>query len=452
MIGYLDMPSGISGDMMLGCLLDAGWSIDALRDVIARLPVPTDKWELGAETVMKGPMRATQAIVKTPHEHAHRHLSDIRKIIDAAELDDAVKQNAIGAFTRLAEAEARVHGTTPQKIHFHEVGAVDAIIDIVGSCAGLHALGIETLYASALPMGEGWGHSEHGAIPLPAPATLELLAAGGAPTRPANGPGEWVTPTGAALVCQLATFRQPEMELETIGTGAGQKNCDWPNIARLWIGQPAAAGPMVQIDTNIDDMNPELFSPVSDKLFQLGARDVWLTPTQMKKGRPAVVLSVLAPAAAESIIAETLLRETTTLGVRVHRVHRHIARRDMRTIDTPHGSVRIKLKWIDRDLVGSTPEFEDCKHRAAEANVPVRVVYEAAMAAAHAAFMHADESTTPSHSHGPTHDHAHTGHSRDEAHGHNHAHSHGDGHTHEPAGDHSHGHTHDHDHDDAHKH
>jgi len=383
MIGYLDLPAGLSGDMFLGCLVHAGWEVGALRATIARLPLGSKEWEIDARRVLKGPIAATLVDVRTSEGHHHRHLSDVVGIITAAGLAPAVRDRAVAVFERLAAAEAAVHGTTPDRVHFHEVGAVDAIIDIVGACAGLDALGITALHASAVPLGEGWVETAHGRLPLPAPATLELLAAAGAPTRPAPGPGELVTPTGAALLAALAAFGQPAMTLQRIGVGAGQRDTAWPNVARLWLGEPGPAGPLVQIDTNIDDMNPQLYAAVCDRLFSEGARDVWLTPVQMKKGRPGVVLSAIVAAADEDKVADLLLRETTTLGVRIHRLAgRHEARREMREVATPFGAVRVKVKWIGADAAGAAPEYDDCARLAQERAVPTRVVYEAALAEA----------------------------------------------------------------------
>ena len=385
MIAYLDIPSGISGDMFLGCLVDAGWSIERLKFTIAQLRLPTEEWSIEARQVMKGPLRATLVDVQAAEGHHHRHLKDIRAIIEASDLPKNVQERALAVFLRLAGAEAKVHGTTVDKIHFHEVGAVDAIIDIVGVCAGLAELNITKLYASPFPLGAGWAQTDHGQIPLPAPATLELLAAAKAPTRPAPGPGEWVTPTGAALVSEFAEFAQPFITLEKIGTGAGQKTTPWPNVARLWLGNAAARGPLVQLDTNIDDMNPQLYAAVSDKLFAAGAKDVWFTPIQMKKNRPAILLSALGSAASEAALSRVMLEETTTLGVRVHELdHRHEARRKMHTVETPFGAVQVKTKWLDDQAIAAMPEYDDCRALAEAAKVPVRTVYEAATAAAQA--------------------------------------------------------------------
>jgi uncharacterized protein (TIGR00299 family) protein len=323
------------------------------------------------------------------------------------------------------------------------VGAADALIDIVGTCAGVAALDIDQLCCAALPLGEGWAKTAHGQIPLPAPATLEILAAAQAPTRPAPGPGEWVTPTGAALVAQLARFEQPVMELTRIGTGAGQRDCPWPNVARLWIGQPQSAGAMVELQTNIDDMNPQLFAAVSDALFAAGARDVWLTPIQMKKNRPAVLISVLCPAGLEPTLTDILLRQTTTLGVRTrHFTHRAQARREMRKIETKFGTIEVKLKWIGRELVGAAPEFDHCRAAAAKTGTPVKEVYDQALAAAHQLLLalRAQEAPAPPAAAAapmPAHGHDHPPeHADDHPHPHEHDHGHGSAH--------AHGHPHEH--------
>lgn len=379
MIAYLDLPAGLSGDMFLGCLVDAGWPIAQLRATLDALDVPAGSWQVHAEQVLRGPLRATLVHVEVAETTQHRHLSDIRELIERSRLAPWVQAHAIATFARLAMAEARVHGEPMEQVHFHEVGALDAIVDIVGAAAGLHALGIEQLYASGAPLGSGWTQSAHGSIPLPAPATLELLAAAQAPTRPAPGPGELVTPTGAALLAQYAGFEQPEMRLARVGVGAGQRDPAWPNVARLLLGEPLAAGPMVEIATNIDDMNPELFGAVSQRLFAAGARDVWLTPVQMKKGRPGIVLSLIAPVALEGALSDLLLRETTTLGVRVHRVHRHEAGREQRSVDTRYGPIQVKLKLIDGEVLGAMPEYDDCLAAAEATGAPVRLVYEEAL-------------------------------------------------------------------------
>jgi uncharacterized protein (TIGR00299 family) protein len=409
-IAYIDLASGISGDIFLGCLVDAGWPLEQLQAVLSRLRLEEDQISLQSSTVMRGPLRGTLVSVKTTESHHHRHLHDVRAIIEESDLSANVKQRATAVFSRLAEAEAKVHGTTPDSIHFHEVGALDAIADIVGVVAGLEAMQIEKLYASSVPLGEGWTRSQHGPIPLPAPATLELLAAAQAPTRPAPGPGELVTPTGAALLAELATFSQPHMRLHRIGIGAGQREFAWPNVARLWLGEgQGSAGPMIQIETNIDNMNPELYQATTEKLFAAGAVDVWLAPIQMKKGRPGVVLSVLAPAGCEATLADIMLRETTTLGLRVTHVHRHEARREIRSVPTQYGRVQVKLKWVGEELVGATPEYEDCRRLAEEQTVALRLVYEAAQAAAHVALIGTNAPAAPAGQHSHHHSHGEGG-------------------------------------------
>jgi hypothetical protein len=381
MIAYLDLPSGISGDMFLSCLVDAGWPIEELKAAVARLDVPAEEFAIGVESVMKGPLRATRVKVDVVETRHQRNLGDIEAILDRSDLTAGVKQRARDVFHTLATAEAKVHGMPIEQVHFHEVGAVDAIVDVVGVCCGLEALKIDKLYASPLPVGHGWVKSAHGPLPLPAPATLEILAAKGAPIRPAPGEGELVTPTGAALIATLATFAQPSMTLSKIATGGGMKDFRWPNVARLWLGEPTgerATPHLVQIDTNIDDMNPQLYPGVLEGLLAAGAADAWLTPVQMKKGRPGTVVSALASPTREIEIAQYLLKNTTTLGVRVHDVHRHEAGRDVRPVATRFGQVAMKVKLVEGRVAGATPEFEDCRRLAEQAGVSIAEVQRAA--------------------------------------------------------------------------
>ncbi len=392
MKAYLDLPSGISGDIFLGCLVDLGWPIEELQQIPKRLNLPDDVITIGAEEVMRGALRATSVVVDAAVGDEHRHLHHIVELINASDLPADVQSKAIAVFRRLAQAEAKVHGSDVESVHFHEVGALDAIVDIVGVCAGLDALGIDDLYASALPLGPGWVNSAHGRIPLPAPATLELLAAAEAPTVPAPGSGELVTPTGAALVCELATFGQPAMRLSRIGLGAGKKEFEWPNIPRIWLGAAEEQQRRyVVAETNIDDMNPELFDAARHALEHAGATDVWTTQVQMKKGRPGTVLSVLAPAEIEQAVADTIIRETSTLGVRLHEVHRHEAERRFETVETDYGSIPVKLKVVDGKVIGVKPEYDDCAALADDRGIPVRDVIEAALAIAHQQYVNRHE-------------------------------------------------------------
>ncbi|MAE63903.1 MAG: TIGR00299 family protein [Phycisphaeraceae bacterium] len=385
MIGHFDLPAGLSGDMFLACLVDAGLTIDALRASVRRLGLPGDEWSMTARQVMKGPLRATLVEVDAKAQHHHRGLADVERMIEPSDLPRSVRDRSIEVFRCLAAAEAAVHGTTIERVHFHEVGALDAIIDIVGAVAGLEALGIQALFSGPVPLGEGWVDTMHGRLPVPAPATLEILSRSGAPTRPSPGPGECLTPTGAALVCTLASFETPSMRIERVGVGAGRRDCAWPNVARLCVGTAATAataGAMIEIATNVDDMNPQHYDAVRDHLFAVGARDVWMTPIQMKKGRPGVLLSVLATSDREAALVDLLLRETTTLGVRIHPVRRHEAEREMGRIETSAGGIRIKLKRIDGEIVDAVPEHDDCRTAAETAGLPVRRVYDEAMAEA----------------------------------------------------------------------
>jgi uncharacterized protein (TIGR00299 family) protein len=386
MIAYLDLPSGLSGDMLLGCLLDCGWSSQRLRQTIESLTLPTAEWAIEVTPVLKHSLRATRVQVLAEEGKHQRRLADVSAIINRSTLPAVVKGRAVAIFTRLADAEAKVHGTTADKVHFHEVGALDAIIDIVASVNGLHELGVERLYASAVPLGQGWTETAHGRLPLPAPATIELLSAANAPTRPAPGPGELVTPTGAAILAELASFGQPGIQLSRIGVGAGQRDLAWPNIARMWLGESLeetqSPGTLVQLETNIDDMNPQLYAPLFEKLLGAGARDVWLTPVQMKKGRLGSVLAVLTLATDEAKLTDLILRETTTLGVRVHPItHRHEARREIRLISTSFGDVHVKVKWIGTEPVDAVPEYDDCRAIAQRTGESLLRVHQAATVA-----------------------------------------------------------------------
>jgi uncharacterized protein (TIGR00299 family) protein len=381
-IAYLDCFSGVSGDMLLGALIDAGLSADELRGDLAQLSLAD--YELRAERVTKRGIAATKVTVETGHSHAHRGLHDVLDIIAGADLPEPVKEMAARIFTRLGEAEAKVHGTTVEQVHFHEVGAVDAIVDVVGACCGLHRLGIAEVYASALPLGGGWVESAHGRLPVPAPATAELLRdvpAYGGPVE-----AELVTPTGAAIVSTVGRRfgAMPPMTVKAIGWGAGGRDLPHPNVLRLFVGEAAAALPeqrLTVIETNLDDMNPELFDHLMERLFAAGALDVFYTPIVMKKSRPGTLVSVLAEPGLVSVMNDLLFRETTTLGVRVMEVARRCLDREWREVETRYGRVRVKTGLMGMEVVTSAPEYEDCKRLAREQGVPVKAVYDAAKAA-----------------------------------------------------------------------
>ncbi|HXF51191.1 MAG TPA: nickel pincer cofactor biosynthesis protein LarC [Dehalococcoidia bacterium] len=378
-VGYLDCFSGISGDMLLGALIDAGAPEDALRAELSRLRLPG--WRLETRRVRRAGLAAVKAdVVLEDASPPHRRLGDVLGLIEAADVPEADRERGAAVFRALAEAEARVHGVAPEEVEFHEVGAVDAIVDVMGAVAGLRLLGVDELYASALPAGSGAVRGAHGELPLPAPATLELLASAGAPLTDARGdaPFELVTPTGAAIVTTLATFGRPAMRLERVGYGAGAREVEGrPNVLRLWVGERVddRAGTMLQIETNIDDLNPEVYGYVQERLFAAGAADVWFTPIQMKKNRPAVLLAALCPPEREEACVRALLRETSTLGVRVSEVRRHEAARETMAFESSLGPAEVKVKRLPGEAPRVAPEYESCRRLAEATGLPLVEVY-----------------------------------------------------------------------------
>jgi uncharacterized protein (TIGR00299 family) protein len=377
-IAYADCFSGISGDMFLAALLDAGLPLETLQEGIAGLDLPKGV-ELRLAETHKGPLRAASLEVAVPRSRQERGLADVLAIVSGSRLPERVKETAARVFTLLAEAEARVHGQPAEEVHFHEVGALDSIVDVVGAAIGLDALGIERLYASPLPYGSGTVESRHGPLPLPAPATLELLRQARVPLTPSPAQEELVTPTGAAILAALAVFERPDLTIDSIGLGAGKRDLPWPNVMRLLVGQTPAdeAGEMVQLETNIDDMNPQFYGHVMDGLFAAGARDVFLTPIQMKKNRPGTLLGVIALRRDEAALAELILRETTTLGVRVQPIRRHEAAREIRQVETVYGTLGVKMKVLGGEVIQSVPEYDDCVRLANERGVSLAEVYDA---------------------------------------------------------------------------
>jgi uncharacterized protein (TIGR00299 family) protein len=382
-LAYFDCFSGISGDMTLGALVDAGVSIDALRAELARLNLAG--YELTAQKVKRSGISATKVnVVIDQKSQSPRHLSDIIGIIERSSLSPVVKQKSGSIFKRLADAEAKVHATTPEQIHFHEVGAVDAIVDIVGSVIGLELLGITTMMMSGINLGSGTVRTAHGLLPIPAPATAELLT--GIPVYQSPTQFELTTPTGAAILSTLGTAvgNLPPLKINRIAYGAGDQDFPGqPNVLRLLIGVAAAAydeDASIVIETNIDDMNPQVYDYLIEKLMQQGAQDAFLTPVIMKKGRPAVVLSVLADRAKSDVLLDTIFRETTSIGVRIREVERRKLAREIREIDTQYGKVRIKISRRGNEMLSATPEYEDCRKIAEEKQVPLKQVIEEAKA------------------------------------------------------------------------
>lgn len=382
-LAYLDCLSGISGDMTLGALVDAGVDLAALNDAIASLGLPG--CHLEAETVKKHGFRATQVRVVYQHEHAHRHLHHIVAMIDGSRLTDRQKDIARRIFTRLAEAEAKVHGTTIEKVHFHEVGAADSIADIVGAAVGWDLLGVERIVASPIPTGTGRIRIAHGECSIPAPATAELLV--GIPLAASSVPFELTTPTGAAIVATLADAfgPLPSMKIQRIGCGAGQRELEeQPNLLRLLLGETVEADslePVWVLETNLDDISGELIGYCTTRLLEAGALDVYTTAIQMKKNRPAVKLSVLCRAGELERLEAILFEETTTLGVRRWPVGRHVLERRPHEVQTPWGPIAGKLGLLGEGRAHFAPEFEACRRVALQENLPLRVVYEAAQKA-----------------------------------------------------------------------
>ena len=378
-IAYFDCFSGISGDMTLGALLDAGLAYETLAEQLGRLDLEGYRLEVG-EREDQGIHGTQVSVVLEQGEQPARHLPEIVALLEGSRLEREVVERAKGVFERLARAEGAVHGVPPEEVHFHEVGAVDAIVDVVGSVAGLRVLGVEAVYASALPLGGGSVRSRHGTLPLPAPGTLELLAEVGAPTRPVSGERELVTPTGAALLAELATFEQPAMRLRRVGYGFGRARLAWPNCLRVWLGEPLAAAvgreEVSLLEANLDDMTPEALGYAMERLFAAGALDVFFQPLQMKKNRPGVLLGVLARPAQVGELAGVVLAETTTLGVRVSRLERYVAGRRAGVVETDLGPVRVKVKVVGEREVAAA-EYEDAARLARERGVPLSEVYQA---------------------------------------------------------------------------
>jgi len=398
-VGYFDCFSGIAGDMTLAALVDAGVDRRAIQDAVASLGLPC---ELTFDTGRRGGFRATYARVATPHEHAHRHWHHIEAIIDKSVITPRQKELAKRIFLKLGEAEAKVHGTDLAKIHFHEVGAVDSIVDIVGSAVGLDLLGVERFEASPVPPGRGWVTAAHGRMPLPAPATAELLR--GVPLAESLVDGEMTTPTGAAILTTVVErfASLPALTTESIGLGAGTREVpEQANILRLFVGTvnlPSASDRIWVLETNLDDLPGEVVGYTMTRLMEAGALDAFVTPIQMKKSRPGVMVSVLCDEAKIPPLEDLLFRETATLGIRRYPVSRHKLKRQPIEVETPYGAIRGKLAWLAERPPQFSPEYDDCARIAAAQAIPLRAVYDAAHAA-YARASQASASASPEHTH-----------------------------------------------------
>ena len=378
---YFDCFSGISGDMTLGALVDAGVSIDDLRAELAKLSLPG--YEFKTEKVNRSGIAATKAhVIIDPRSQKSRHLSDILNIIEGSSLAPTVKEKSGRIFERMAAAEAKVHGTIPDKIHFHEVGAVDAVVDIVGSVIGLDLLGITQIITSSINVGSGTVQTAHGIFPIPAPATAELLK--GIPFYQSSLQFELATPTGAAIISTLSNSFGilPAMKVDRIAYGAGDKDfSDRPNVLRLMIGELAAnyeEDRSIVIETNIDDMSPQVYDYIIERLMDQGAQDVSLSPIIMKKGRPAILLSVLTDRSKVDALLDIIFRETTSIGARIQEVGRKKLSREIKEVDTVYGRIGVKVSMHGNEILTVTPEYDDCRRIAEDKKVPLKEVIEEA--------------------------------------------------------------------------
>ena len=385
-LAYFDCFSGISGDMTLGALVDAGCDLALLRSGLQALQVPG--WTLSSQRVWKNGVSATLVRVTTEDQTKHRSLSTILEIFDKSQLSDSVRNNAAAIFRRLGEAEASVHDVPIEKIHFHEVGAVDAIVDIVGACIGFESLGIQKFACSPLNVGGGTAKMAHGILPVPAPATAKLLQ--GKPTYSNGTHGELVTPTGAAIVAALCgSFGpQPAMSVSAIGYGAGSTELEGqPNVVRIMIGEaaekvvPGLDEEISVIEANLDDMNPQIYGYFQEKALAAGALDVYSTAVQMKKNRPGILLTLLCKPQDTNALMSLIFAETTTFGARTYTAQRRTLPRESVNVHTQYGDVRIKLSRVNGRVQHVAPEFEDCRKLAVEKNVPLQRVISDALRA-----------------------------------------------------------------------
>ncbi|NLZ38060.1 MAG: nickel pincer cofactor biosynthesis protein LarC [Firmicutes bacterium] len=381
---YFDCFSGASGDMILGALVAAGASLKAIKAELAKLPL--SGYELQIAQVTKNGIAATALkVLVQEDQQPHRHYAEIKEMLANSSLTPEVKQLALDIFARLAEAEAKVHGVPPETVHFHEIGAVDSIVDIVGAAAALAEMKADRIYASALHTGCGTVRCAHGELPVPAPATLELLA--GVPIYSRGIKGELLTPTGAAILTTVADFSPPPpYTVQKIGYGAGTKDLPIANVLRVIVGETESSssylhGSISVLESTIDDMNPEFFGYLTEQLLAAGAADVTLTPVYMKKNRPGTKLTVLVHPAQEQQVINMIFRETTTLGIRRAVNDKIMLSRRHTSIETEYGPVRIKVAMGKEGSENAAPEYEDCAKLARQKGVPLKIIYQAALAA-----------------------------------------------------------------------
>ncbi len=377
---YFDLVGGASGDMILGALVDLGLPLDHLKSEWNKLGL--SGWKVEAEKTERQNIGATHLKISIPDEKSHRHLSHFKKLLDGSSLSEKVKSRAYLVFLRLAEAEAKVHRTTIEKVHFHEVGGLDTLLDVTGAAIGFDYFGIEKFYTSPFPIGKGSVIAAHGKLPVPPPAVAELVS--GFPVRQTEVEGEQVTPTGAAIIAALASY-EPKLSFqsEKVGYGAGKADfAEAPNLLRLWMGEEKESyggDEVTVLETQIDNTAPEVLGFLTEKLLALGALDVYFTPIMMKKNRPAQLLTVLCQPQNEAALTQTVFAETGSIGIRYKSAHRHKLQREMLEIDTVFGKLKAKRAWAN-GTEKISPEFEECAQVARERNVPLREVYEAVLA------------------------------------------------------------------------
>ncbi len=407
-LAYLDCPTGIAGNMCLGALIDAGVPPTYLQEQLALLGM-SQEYQLRVESINHQGQQATQVRVNLAaekssinndltenkhHQQRHRHLPFIEQLIQQAALPQRPTQWSLEIFRCLAEAEGAVHGIPPEKVHFHEVGATDAIVDIVGTCLGFDWLGIDHLYCSALPTGGGTVEAAHGTLSVPVPAVLKLWASHQVPVYHNGIDRELVTPTGVAIATTLAKEfgPPPAMTLQKIGLGAGTHNLPIPNLLRLWIGEAREDSPslltpdletVIVLETQIDDLNPQAISYTCERLFEVGALDVFTQAIGMKKSRPGVLVTVICHSDVVGACETVLFQETSTLGIRRSQQQRHVLQREIQTISTPHGSVRVKVAWYQGKVINVQPEYEDCARLARSQNLPCQAIHQQALQSWH---------------------------------------------------------------------
>ncbi len=379
-IGYFDCFSGASGDMILGALIDAGLSQKGLKEELEKLRIPTVR--IRVKKINKSGILATKVIIEGKKEEKHhRNLKEIVDIVEKSSIEPEIKEKSIDIFKRIAQAEAKIHHVPVEDIHFHEIGGLDSVVDIVCSVWGIRELGIDKIYVSRVNVGTGFVKCEHGILPVPAPATLLLMK-----EKPIYSTGverELLTPTGAAILSSLGSYfgPLPEMIIEKVGYGAGKDDLPHPNVLRLIIGRSLTNSlkeRVVIIETNIDDMNPQLYDYIMERLFDLGAREVFLTPIIMKKNRPATLLSIISSFEKLNPIIEFLIKETTSIGVRWHEEERLCAEREVITVKTKYGNLRFKLARWEGKPVNLSPEYDDCKRLALKKGISIKEIFDEA--------------------------------------------------------------------------